>query len=309
MKKNIIVEISEGLGNQMFMYAHAYALSRELNYNLIIDNKSGYSKNKNLLRSHQKYMLDNFCLEGFIAENKNVYDTTYKRTKKKIMIFLDNFFKKKNFLIEKKYFIDSKKYAKNYLELDPNKISNNFYIQGNFENCNYFEKYKKDLQKIFTIKDNKINDDNFLIDKIKKTNSISIHIRRNRFSDQTNLIDVKNTKESENFTKLTIEYINRSINYFNNRVKNPEYFIWTNDNKNINDIINKINVKKSVLIYNNALVDFNLFKYCKHFIVGPSSYHWWGAWLNNSPGKICVRPKNINQSNNDKFWPDYWVSI
>ena len=59
----------------------------------------------------------------------------------------------------------------------------------------------------------------------------------------------------------------------------------------------------------DSYLDFNLFKYCKHFIVGPSSYHWWGAWLNNYPGKICVRPKNINQSNNNEFWPDYWISI
>ena len=309
MTKKLIVEISEGLGNQMFMYAHAYALSKKLNYNLIIDDKSGYSKNKNLLRNHQKYMLDNFNLEGFIAEKNIVYDTPYKRTKKKIMLFLDNFFKKKNFFIEKKYIKNSKKYAMSYFQLDPNKISNNLYIQGNFENSKYFEKYKRDLQKIFTINDNKINADNFLIDKIKKTNSISIHVRRNRFSDQTNLIDVKNIKESEAFTKLTIEYINRSINYFNNRVKNPEYFIWTNDNENIDVILDQIDLRKPVLIYTNALNDFNLFKYCKHFIVGPSSYHWWGAWLNNYPDKICVRPKNINQSNNNEFWPDYWISI
>ncbi len=309
MTKKLIVEISEGLGNQMFMYAHAYALSKKLNYNLIIDDKSGYSKNKNLLRNHQKYMLDNFNLEGFIAEKNIVYDTSFKRTKKKIMILLDNFIKRKNFFIEKKYIKKSKKYAITYFQLDPNKISNNLYIQGNFENSKYFEKYKRDLQKIFTINDNKINADNFLIDKIKKTNSISIHIRRNRFSDQSNLIDEKNIKESETFTKLTIEYINRSINYFNNKVKNPEYFIWVNDNKNINGILDQIDVRKPVLIYSNALNDFNLFKYCKHFIVGPSSYHWWGAWLNNNPGKICVRPKNINQSNNNEFWPDYWISI
>mgnify|MGYP001201453384 FL=1 len=309
MKKNIIVEISEGLGNQMFMYAHAYALSRELNYNLIIDNKSGYSKNKNLLRSHQKYMLDNFLLEGLVADKNNVYDTPYKRIKKKILVLLDIFLKKKNFLIEKKYIKDSKKNAISFYKLDQNKISNNLYIQGNFENSKYFEKYKNDLQRIFTVKDKKINTDSFLINRIKEANSVSIHIRRNRFSDQTNLIDQKNIKDSENFIKSSIEYINKSINYFNNKIKNPEYFIWTNDNKNINDIINLIDVKKSVLIYNNPLDDFNLFKYCKHFIVGPSSYHWWGAWLNNNPGKICVRPRNINQSNNNEFWPDYWISI
>ena len=58
MKKNVIVQISEGLGNQLFMYAHAYALSKKFDRNLLIDNTSGYYKKKNLLRPHQKYMLN-----------------------------------------------------------------------------------------------------------------------------------------------------------------------------------------------------------------------------------------------------------
>ena len=32
MKKRVIVEIAEGLGNQLFMYAHAYSVSRKLDY-------------------------------------------------------------------------------------------------------------------------------------------------------------------------------------------------------------------------------------------------------------------------------------
>ena len=31
MNKKIIVKISEGLGNQLFMYANAYAISKNLN--------------------------------------------------------------------------------------------------------------------------------------------------------------------------------------------------------------------------------------------------------------------------------------
>ena len=60
MHKILIVEIAEGLGNQLFMYAHAYTLSKKLGYDLQIDNLSGFSKKKNKLRTHQKYMLDHF---------------------------------------------------------------------------------------------------------------------------------------------------------------------------------------------------------------------------------------------------------
>ena len=90
---------------------------------------------------------------------------------------------------------------------------------------------------------------------------------------------------------------------------NPEYFIWTNDHNNINDLLSKIKIKNYTLVNNKVINDFNLFSYCKHFIVGPSSFHWWGAWLNQNPNKICIRPKNINPSNNKNFWPENWISI
>ena len=52
MTKRIIVEIAEGLGNQLFMYAHVFSLAKKLNYDLLIDDTSGYSKKKNRLRIH-----------------------------------------------------------------------------------------------------------------------------------------------------------------------------------------------------------------------------------------------------------------
>ena len=55
-------------------------------------------------------------------------------------------------------------------------------------------------------------------------------------------------------------------------------------------------------------VDYLLTK-CKYFIVGPTSFHWWGAWLSEFKNKICVRPKNINQSNNKDFCPQQWISL
>ena len=46
--KKLIVRISEGLGNQLFMYANSYALSKRLNYELFIDNTSAYLNKKKL---------------------------------------------------------------------------------------------------------------------------------------------------------------------------------------------------------------------------------------------------------------------
>lgn len=309
MNKKLIVEIAEGLGNQIFMYAHAYSLSKELNYTLFIDNKSGYSKRKNLLRSHQKYMLDNFNLYGNIADNKMIYDTVTKRFQKKLKIFLDIFSKKKSFIIETNTRTKHKKFAETFKNIDKTKVKNSLYLQGNFENYNYFNKYRSELCRILVAKKEVIDENNTLINRIKSSNSVSLHIRRNRFSDQSNSKTPENIKKSDIFTENIINYINNSIDFINSKVENPEYFIWSNSHDNIVPLLNKIKAKNYTLVNNDVINDFNLFRYCKHFIVGPSSFHWWGAWLNENPGKICIRPSNINPSNNENFWPNNWISI
>ncbi len=43
-KKFIIARIAEGLGNQLFMFANAYAIAKRKGYFLMIDNESGYFK-------------------------------------------------------------------------------------------------------------------------------------------------------------------------------------------------------------------------------------------------------------------------
>ena len=62
MKKKIVVEIAEGLGNQLFMYAHAYSMAKKLNYELFVDNKSGYSLKKNFLPENLSKNNKNFFI-------------------------------------------------------------------------------------------------------------------------------------------------------------------------------------------------------------------------------------------------------
>ena len=94
MEKKLIVEIAEGLGNQLFMYSHAYSLSKKLGFKLQIDNTSGYYKKKNRLRNHQKYMLDHLNVEQNLAPSNCKYDSVLKRYKKKLDLLIDLILKK-----------------------------------------------------------------------------------------------------------------------------------------------------------------------------------------------------------------------
>ena len=59
------------------------SMAKKLNYELFIDNKSGYSLKKNTLRKHLKYMLDLFNINQNYAPNELIYDKFHKKIKKK----------------------------------------------------------------------------------------------------------------------------------------------------------------------------------------------------------------------------------
>ena len=311
IKKKIVVQISEGLGNQLFMYANAYSLSKKFNYSLNIDSISGYQKSKNLLRNHQKYMLDNFNLIGTKSHNDLFIDNYFSQFFKKFFFIIDKFKSKKIFFLEVQNNTRGIKTINETTVFKPSELANKVYILGNFENPIYFKDYKNDLIKIFKPKNDKLNQQNPLITRLQNSNSVSIHLRRNRFSDQKGLSDTKlfNNK-SKSFTDESINYINKGINFFNSKIKNPKYFIWSNDHDNIKEFTKNLITSDFELITNNDVInDFYLFSFSKHFIVSPSSFHWWGAWLNPNQNKICLYPSNLNPSNNFDFWPKEWISI
>ena len=127
--------------------------------------------------------------------------------------------------------------------------------------------------------------------------------------DTLNVVKKNETKSTE-FTKNTINYINKAVHFFKNKISNPKFFIWSNDFTDLNNYFNENEFTFIKNDNNKSINDFNLFKYSKHFIVGPTPFHWWGAWLNQNPDKICVRPSgDLNPSNNKDFWPESWISI
>ena len=298
LKKTLTVRLAQGIGNQLFMYANAYSLSKSYNYQLFIDNTSGYFKKKDQLRT---YELNNFLLEENLATSDLKFDTHSKNLKRKILIKLDKFRNYRSFILEKN---DANKKTF-FTKINLDNCSNKLFLEGHFESEKYFYEYKDDLKQIFKVKNNLLENNNLYMDDIKNNNSVSICIRQNRYSEGR----LKNNDKSLKFTKDTIDYIHRAITYIKKKIDNPMFFVWSNDFKNLREHFNEkeyVFVENSI---NKSLNDFHLFNFSKHFIVGPTSFHWWGAWLNNNPNKICLRPKNINPSNNNDFWPNEWISI
>ena len=89
----------------------------------------------------------------------------------------------------------------NIISLPLNK--NNFFIGGNFESEKYFVDYKENLLNELRVKKNFVEGDNQYINLLKSSNSVSICIRQNRYSERKN----QDFRKSIKFTKDTLSYV------------------------------------------------------------------------------------------------------
>jgi len=306
MNNIIVTRISNGLGNQLFQYAAAYTLAIKLNRKLLIDNDSAYFKKKDSLRN---YELHNFNLSSQIVDQKYKFNNYLLDTKRKFLKKIDFLLTKKKFIIESKN--QNKKTS--YYNIKICNPSDILFMEGYYESSRYFEEAKSNIQNEFNFKNEELYSSNKYLEIINNNNVVAITIRQHRYTEQkNNSVDVIEAKiRSDNFMKNTINYIDRAVNFFDKKIINPKYLIWSNDFCNLREYYNNNKFYFVQNKENKILNDFYLLTKCKYFIVGPTSFGWWGAWLSKYNDKIILRPADsvLNPSNNFDFWPEKWTAI
>ncbi len=309
MSENLIIRISNGLGNQLFMYASAYGMSKKLNRKLLIDNESSFKSTKNI----SDYLLNNFNITSEIASDRYKFISLYGYLKRKFLLKTDLFRKKKFFYLEKKNLEKITNYNDDFL----NKFfNNNMYVEGYFESEKYFFNYKNSLLNEFKFKNPDIYQNNLYFNNISKSNSVALCIRQNRYIEGLNNNNEINRKKSWDFTLEQVEYINKSVQIIKSKISNAKFFLWSNDFQNLksnffNFDYQNINLNETNDSVDKRILGLYLLTNCKHFVVTSSSFNWWGAWLSANENKIIVRPSHFKNFtfNNKDLWPDKWLSV
>ena len=193
-----------------------------------------------------------------------------------------------------------------FIPIDISNSKKKIYIEGYYQSEKYFSEFKKNIRSEFSINLTDVNFKDIYKKNLINTNSVSLHLRRNRFKSNDGKFGDQNYKGTVTFESV-IDYVNRGIDYFRKNTDNPHFFVWSDNFEDIEKYF--VGDDFTYVKGENIKHDFYLFQFAKNFIVSPSTFHWWGAWLNNSENKICIRPKNINPSNNKDFWPEKWLVI
>lgn len=193
-------------------------------------------------------------------------------------------------------------------ELEDNKIYNfqenifqldNCYLSGYWQNEKYFREMRDII--LSTYKFNVYDEKNIkMLEKIESTQSVSIHIRRGDYLLHPDLNNV-----------ATREYYINAINIINEKVENPEFFIFSDD---INWVRQNLSIENGTFIDHNSgkdsYKDMFLMSKCKHNIIANSTFSWWGAWLNANENNITIRPQiwmNSAEECDDICSCDAWI--
>ena len=303
MKNKLIVRLSNNLGNQMFMYASAYVFAKKLNRDFFYDDETAY-QSSNLY----KYNLDIFKISSTKAPNNLKFLNKSGYIKRKFLKYFDNFYSSKMFYVEPR---DRNKNTSFNDKILSGNFRDKLFVEGHFESEKYFNSHINEIKSEFSFKNYKSFENNQIFNSIKNSESVSICIRQNRFSERKRAITSKDDENSLIFTKDQVKYIEKSINLIKSKVTNPKFFLWSNDLKGLN---NYFPDNQFTSVSTNK-VDYDLFlmSQSKHSIVIPSSFNWWGAWLGKSSKSIIIRPSNDQFSNfnvnNKDFWPKDWLVV
>ncbi len=291
----VIVKLMGGLGNQMFQYAagrcqahlHNTELKLDLSY-LNADPKSKYTK--------REYKLDVFNITSQIAgENDLKLFLPLERGKitRALMRKLPILFSK---LIANE---SGHAFMKEFYS-----YPKNVYLNGFWQSENYFEPVKVILLKEFTLKGKLDAANESLCVKIKNSDSVSLHIRRGDY------VDDKTTNAFHGVCSL--DYYQKAISHIQKSVPGLTIFVFSDDLTWA-----KANLKTDVAItfvdFNNPPeIDMYLMSLCKHNIIANSSFSWWGAWLNQNPGKTVIAPMQWfadRHAGTPDIYPQNWVKI
>lgn len=291
----IIVRLIGGLGNQMFQYAAARHLAQIHKTVLkmdISDLKTSKKRNYSLWAFN---IQENFASPEEIAALKGPAQSIAERLIQRV---LRRPAKSKPTLIREK----------KALHFDPDilKLPDGVYLHGSWQNEKYFTDIAEILHREFTVKNPLEGKNRELAEQIDSCQSVSLSIRRGDYVSSRHTSRIHGT--------CSPDYYRRCVQQLTQSVKNPHFFIFGDDPQWARDNLRL--TYPATFVDHNAedknFEDLRLLSRCKHNIAANSSFSWWGAWLNQNPGKIVLAPKRWVRRfdcNPEYFIPDKWIKL
>ena len=283
----IISHIVGGLGNQLFQYAIGRQLALLRKGDLFLD-ISGFAS----------YRLREFCLPNLSLVYQMADEETIKWHQKRT----SRLYPFRRLLTPMNRFTYLKEKSMAY---DASVLlhKESVYLEGYWQSQNYFLGIRDRL--LTECLPKKINDAAVhLRDQIKKTEgAVSVHVRRGDYVD--------NKKTHAYHGVCGPEYYKKAAETIRTNILNPHFFVFSDDTPWVRQNM-QLPGNTTYIEGNRDYEDLFLMSLCRRHIIANSSFSWWGAWLNASPNKIVIAPKNYYanpRANTRDLLPEEWTKL
>ena len=261
----VVVQLSGGMGNQMFQYA-LYLQLKALGRNVKIDDKTEY--------------------EGSNARpiRLSVFGAGYAIPSEDEMTALtDSYMDMVSRVRRKLTGRQTAEYAEKNQLFDPEVLKKErAYLVGCWQSEKYFRERKEQVREAFTFKDLSLSPQMKAYERqMQNTNSVSLHIRRGDY-----------LQVSEVYGGICTEaYYEKAMKYMEEKIPDCHFFVFTNDPAWVKEHY----VQKNLTIVEGndedaGYIDMYLMTQCKHYILANSSFSWWGCYLNSAKEKEVIAP-------------------
>ena len=267
-KNTVIIALAGGLGNQLFQYAFAKLLEKQLNKNIILDCRSRYRSD----RYKRTYSLSNFQIKIKVADN-------YILLKIKILFhkFKNRLFNKFNKMI----YLDQNNHTYSIVNcIKEFKTMGLIYANGYWQSAEVVNLCHQELLADIKLVHKASNKYYELKKEISgHKNSTAIHFRQSW--------NIGNPTMAQKHTQntLSLEYYKRAINSVRKDKKGTMFFVFADNVEKAEMMMAKILARSDYRIIhrrndkNNDCEDLLLISQCQNHIMSNSTFSWWGAWL------------------------------
>jgi len=291
----IIARLHDGLGNQLFIYAAARAIAEARGAELLLDVYSGFARDRKYGATSQ---LNHFAVKAPAAPMRLSHPPPFGRHVRDLQIALS-----KRLPLGRRFVIREADFD---AVIAGAPLRSTVRLEGYWQSERYFagiaDKIRDELQVISPLSPRSRE----IADLIAGTEAVCIHVRQMHGAHHA-----FDQPPPSQIPQLPFSYYEEAVARLVQRVPNPTFFCfsdnfpWIRERWNFPFPVHFVDHNRGERSYE----DVALMRRCRHFIIGNSTFSWWGAWLSDNPDKIVIAPDSrgrVRWGSEDNLLPGSW---
>ena len=282
----VLARLLGGLGNQMFIYAAAYALARRLGAELNIDSGALQSDKIRHYELHSFGLMDP---QWRVPKGGDALVKMFCQLRKRM----------------------GRPAPWSCLTCPPaytpslEHAAGNCYMTGYWQSPKYFDACAEDIRELFTAPMSAAPSVKELQAYVSSAPTVAVHLRRGDYTKPQNLAK---------HGVLPLEYYETARSRIGMQAPGCQYLIFS-DEPDVAAQIFQHWPHCRIAPRQNHMDDLMLMRSCRHAIIANSSFSWWGAWLGHTEGQIVVAPRQWFASGSkppfavDDLFPQHWTVL